>query len=60
MQLAASLLALGRLDEAKAAAARVLELQPTFQIGNQLRGVDCAPELAVRLGEALRARGPPE
>jgi TolB-like protein len=60
VQLAASLAALGRIDEAKAAAARVLDLQPTFRIGSQLRGVDCAPELAAKLGEALRAAGLPE
>ncbi len=60
VQLAASLAVLGRLDEAKAAAARVLELQPTFRISSQLAGVDCAPALAAKLGEALRAAGLPE
>ena len=60
VQLAASLAALGRLDDAKAAAACVLELQPTFRITSQLTGVDCAAELAAKLGKALRAAGLPE
>ena len=60
VQLAASLAALGRLDEAKAAAACVLELQPTFRIASQFAGVACETELAMKLGEALRAAGLPE
>jgi TolB-like protein len=60
VQLAASLAALGRLDDAKAAAACVLELQPTFRITSQLTGVDCAAELAAKLGKALRTAGLPE
>jgi TolB-like protein len=54
------LVALDRLDEAKAAAARVLELQPTFRFGRQFAGVGCAPALASKLGSALRAAGLPE
>lgn len=54
------LVALGRLDEAKAAVARVLELQPTFRVSGQFAGVGCAPELASKLGSALRAAGLPE
>ncbi|WP_027551737.1 winged helix-turn-helix domain-containing protein [Bradyrhizobium sp. Cp5.3] len=60
VQLAASLAALGRLEEARAAAACVLELQPTFRIASQFAGVDCAAELASKLGRALRAAGLPE
>lgn len=60
VQLAAALAAVGRLDEARSAAARVLELQPTFRITGQLAGVACAPELALKLGKALRAAGLPE
>jgi TolB-like protein len=60
VQLAAALAKLGRLEEAKAAAARVLELHPTFQYGRQFSGVDCAPALAAALGEALRSVGLPE
>jgi tetratricopeptide (TPR) repeat protein len=60
MLLAASLVKLGRLEEAKSAAARVLELQPAFRYGKQFAGVDCAPELAASLGDALRAVGLPE
>lgn len=54
------LVALGRLDEAKAAAARVLELQPTFRFSRQFAGVGCAPDLASKLGRALSAAGLPE
>jgi TolB-like protein len=60
VQLAAALAKLGRLEEAKAAAARVLELHPTFRYGRQFSGVNCAPALASSLGEALRAAGLPE
>lgn len=60
VQLAAALAKLGRLDEAKAAAARVVELQPTFRYGRQFEGVNCAPALAGPLGEALRLAGLPE
>ena len=51
------LVALDRLDEARIAAARVLELQPTFRFSRQFAGVDCAPELAAKLGSALSAAG---
>jgi TolB-like protein len=60
VQLAAALAALGRLEEAKAAAARVVELHPTFRYGRQFSGVNCAPALAASLGDALRAAGLPE
>ncbi len=59
MLLAAPLAKLGRLEEAKAAAARVLELQPAFRYGQQFAGVDCAPALAAALAEALRTIGLP-
>jgi adenylate cyclase len=58
--LTAPLVKLGRLEEAKAAAARVLQLQPAFGYGGQFAGVDCAPALAASLGEALRAAGLPD
>jgi hypothetical protein len=51
------LVALGRLAEANAAAARVMELQPTFRFSRQFAGVDCAPALAEKLGAALRVTG---
>ncbi|SFJ87026.1 TolB amino-terminal domain-containing protein [Bosea sp. OK403] len=57
VQLAAALAKLGRMDEAKAAAARVLELHPTFRYSRQFAGVNCAPALAEALGDALRAAG---
>jgi tetratricopeptide (TPR) repeat protein len=60
VQLAAALAKLGRSNEARAAAARVLELQPSFRYGRQFAGVNCAPELASTLGEALRGAGLPE
>jgi TolB-like protein/tetratricopeptide (TPR) repeat protein len=55
--LAAALAKVGRIEEAKAAAARVLELHPAFRYGRQFSGVDCAPALAASLSEALRAAG---
>jgi adenylate cyclase len=60
MVLAAPLVRLGRLEEAKAAAARVLELQPTFRCRRQFAAVNCAPGLAASLTEALCAAGLPE
>jgi len=60
VQLTAALAALGRIEEAKATAASVLDLQPTFRISSQFAGVACAPELAEKLGKALRAAGLPE
>lgn len=60
VQLAAALAKLGRLDEARAAAARVLELQPAFRYSRQFAGVNCAPALAEALGGALQAAGLPE
>jgi TolB-like protein len=60
MLLAAPLAKLGRLQEAKAAAARVVELQPAFRSSRQFSGVDCAPALAASLSEALRPTGLPE
>jgi tetratricopeptide (TPR) repeat protein len=60
VQLAAALAKVGRLEEARAAAARVLELHPTFHFGRQFKAVNCAPALAQSLGEALRAAGLPE
>jgi Flp pilus assembly protein TadD len=60
VQLAAALAKLGRLDEGRAAAARVLEWQPGFRYSQQFAGVNCAPALAERLGEALQATGLPE
>jgi TolB-like protein len=60
VQLAAALAKLGRLDEARAAAARVLELQPAFRYSRQFAGVNCAPALAEALAGALRSAGLPE
>ena len=60
MLLAAPLVKLGQLREARAAAADVLRLQPAFRFSRQFSGVDCAPALAASLGEALRAAGLPE
>ncbi|MBS0246690.1 MAG: winged helix-turn-helix domain-containing protein [Proteobacteria bacterium] len=60
VQLAAALDRLGRTEEAKAAAAKVLELHPTFRFSRQFAGVDCAPALAAAMGDALRRVGLPE
>ena len=56
----AALAKLGRLEEARASAAKVLELHPTFRFSRQFAGVDCAPALAVSMGAALRMVGLPE
>ncbi|MFE0019341.1 winged helix-turn-helix domain-containing tetratricopeptide repeat protein [Mesorhizobium sp. NPDC059054] len=57
VQLTAALAKLGRLDEARSAAARVRELHPTFRYSRQFAAVNCAPELAHCLGEALAMAG---
>jgi hypothetical protein len=46
----AALARLGRLDEARAAAARALELLPAFRYSSQFAGVNYAPALAGVLG----------
>ena len=60
MVLAASLAKLGKITEAKVAAARVLELQPVFRYSQQFAGANFDPELSVSMGEALRNSGLPE
>jgi TolB-like protein/Flp pilus assembly protein TadD len=57
--LAATHARLGRLDEARAAAARVLELQPGFTISGLCASFDIHPSLAAPLGEALAEAGLP-
>ena len=59
VQLAAALTKLGRMEEARAAAKRVLELQPAFRYRRQFAGVNCDPALATVLGDALRVAGLP-
>jgi len=58
--LAAALAKLARLEEAKAAAARALELQPTFRYRRHFVAIGCAPELAASLSDALALTGLPE
>jgi adenylate cyclase len=58
--LAAALLKLGQSDEARAAAERVLQLQPNFSSGGQCAAIGAVPELAIPFIEALRAAGLPE
>jgi adenylate cyclase len=60
MLLAAALVKLGRVDEAKAAAERVLALQPNFSSGGHCVAVGAVPAIAAALTEALRAAGLPE
>lgn len=60
MVLAAPLAKLGRIQEAKNAAARALELQPAVRFSLQFAGVDCDPTLAAALKEPLLAAGLPE
>jgi hypothetical protein len=59
MLLAAALSKLDRADEAGAAAARVLALQPGFRYSRHFLGVNCAPPLAIALGDALQSAGLP-
>ncbi len=58
--LAAVLVKLGRIDDAKAAAARALVLQPNFSSSGQCAAIGCVPELAGPYIEAMRAAGLPE
>ena len=60
MMLAASLGGLGRIAEANDAAARVLELQPTFSIAGTCAGFAFPVALAVPFTQACRAAGLPE
>jgi len=60
MLLAATLVKLGRVDEAKSAAARVLAAQPSYRFGKHFASVDCAPALATSLAEALDVAGLPK
>jgi tetratricopeptide (TPR) repeat protein len=60
LALAAPLVKLGLLPEAKAAAARLLELQPGFRYGRHFGGLAVAADLAAALGDALRVAGLPE
>jgi adenylate cyclase len=60
MFLAAALAKLGRTDEAKHAAERVLQLQPNFSSSGQCAAIGCVPALADPLIEAMRAAGLPD
>jgi TolB-like protein len=55
----APLVRLGRLDEARAAAARVLALQPSFSISGFCAAIAVAPVLAAPLTAAWREAGLP-
>lgn len=56
---AAALAKLGRIDEAKAAGARVMDVQPGFTIEGHRTALGIAPPIAERLAEALGAAGLP-
>jgi len=58
--LAAALVKLGHIEEAKVTAARVLALQPGFSIAEYCAVNDPAPEIAAPMTEALQAAGLPE
>lgn len=60
MILAAAQVQIGDLNAAGVAAERVMALQPGFRFIRQLIGVNCAPDLASALEDALRACGLPE
>ena len=50
------LVKLARIEDAKAAAARILALQSSFRISRRLTSVDCAPTLAAAFDHST-ARG---
>ena len=54
---AAALAKLGKIEDARKAAATVMSLQPNFRYGRQFAGVDCEPTLAAALGTGLAAAG---
>jgi hypothetical protein len=58
--LAATHAKLGRLDAAKSAAERVIELQPNFSISGLCDAFDIHASIAAPLSEALRVAGLPE
>jgi adenylate cyclase len=57
---AAALAKSGRIDQAKAAAANVLALQPSFTVGGFCAGFGIPPPLATPLSEALHDAGLPD
>lgn len=57
LALAAPLMKLGLSAEAKAAAVRLLQLQPGFRYGRHFAGLACEPKLSAALGAALRETG---
>ena len=57
--LAAPLARLGRLDEAKAAATRLMSLDPRFSIGRWSAAVGLAPDIVDDVTDALRTAGLP-
>lgn len=60
MLVAATLAKFGRIDEARAAAARVIELEPGFTIGGMNRAVNMHESLYAPLSDALRKAGLPD
>ena len=58
--LAAPLARLGRIEEAKASAARMLSLDPHFTIGSWSAAVGLAPEIIDEVTDAMRRAGLPE
>jgi TolB-like protein len=59
LSLVAALARLGKMDEAKAMAARLTELQPSFSIGRHCAAVGAVPSLAAALSEAVQSVGLP-
>ncbi|MFB9265844.1 tetratricopeptide repeat protein [Bradyrhizobium erythrophlei] len=59
MTLAAPLARLGRLDEAKAAAAMLLELQPSFRYGRHFAELAVVSDLAAAFGGGTWNSWPP-
>ena len=57
MYLVAALARLGQADEAKSAAAQLLELQPSFSVRRQCAAVGAAPPLTAAFTEAMSSLG---
>ena len=60
MLLAATHAKLGRIDAARLAAARLLELEPGYSITGMCAAVGFHPSIAAPLSEALRKAGLPQ
>jgi tetratricopeptide (TPR) repeat protein len=59
-EIAAPLVRLGRMEEARSAAAKTIELEPQFSAGRFIEAGGLAPNVAEKFGSAWREAGLPE